>query len=111
MKALFRYGSSLRLLQDFERSRKFLTKAYSLSPSNKDISAEIERLNDMIARFKNLEKDMYQKMFNLNVGSKKPLATDANNNARNETPKGLIMAGKFWINLLFQMKKRKILFK
>lgn len=96
VKALFRYGSSLRLLQDFDRSRKFLLKAYNLSPSDKSISAELERLDDMIARYKNTEKEMYQKMFNLNIKSKKPLAIDSNNNntASNSVPKEMIMEEK-----------------
>jgi len=96
VKALFRYGSSLRLLQDFDRSRKFLLKAYNLSPSDKSISAELERLDDMIARYKNTEKEMYQKMFNLNIKSKKPLAIDSNNNntVSNSVPKEMIMEEK-----------------
>ena len=67
VKSLFRYGQaslinsnclynlfvnicvrvkSLRILQDFDRSRKFLVRAYNLDPSNKDIANEIQRLNE-----------------------------------------------------------------
>jgi tetratricopeptide (TPR) repeat protein len=46
VKALYRYGSSLRLLQDFERARKFLLRAHGLAPNDKDISNEIEKLNE-----------------------------------------------------------------
>lgn len=77
VKATFRYGSSLRLLQDFDRSRKYLIKAYNSAPSNKEIADEIERLDDAIARYKNIEKDMCQRMFNMNV---KKTTSDLNNN-------------------------------
>jgi FK506-binding protein 6 len=63
VKALFRYGQSLRLLQDFDRSRQFLVKAYTLAPTNVDIKEEINKLNDMIKKYKMLEKDIYKKMF------------------------------------------------
>ena len=64
VKALFRYGSSLRILQDFDRSRKFLLKAYKLNPSCKEITDEIQLLDDMVLKYKSLQKDIYKKMFN-----------------------------------------------
>lgn len=63
VKSLFRYGQSLRILQDFERSRKFLLRAYNLVPSNKDIANEIEKLNEMVGKYNLLEKDIYKRMF------------------------------------------------
>lgn len=63
VKALFRYGQSLRLLQDFDRSREFLVKAYRLAPANEDIKEEINKLNDMIKKYKMLERNIYEKMF------------------------------------------------
>jgi len=66
VKSLFRYGQSLRILQDFDRSRKFLVRAYNLDPSNKDIANEIQRLNDMIGKYHMLERDIYKRMFNNN---------------------------------------------
>ena len=52
VKALFRYGSSLRILQDFDRARKFLLKAYKLSPSCQDITKEIHTLDEMVAKYR-----------------------------------------------------------
>ena len=40
------FEKSLRILQDFDRARKFLTKAYNLAPTNKSIQEEIEKLNE-----------------------------------------------------------------
>ena len=97
MKALFRYGSSLRLLQDFDRSRKFLLKAYNLAPSDRSIAAEIEQLDEMIARYRQTETQMYQRMFkNLSIKSKETLAIDANNNnsVGTSVPNELIMEEK-----------------
>ncbi|CAF0907657.1 unnamed protein product [Brachionus calyciflorus] len=62
-KAIYRYGKSLRMLQDFDRSRKFLLRAYKLAPGSKEISDEITQLDQDIAKYKNLEKDFYKKMF------------------------------------------------
>lgn len=75
VKSLFRYGQSLRILQDFERSRKFLLKAYNLVPSNKDIANEIEKLNEMVGKYNLIEKDIYKRMFKSNQDDK----TVANN--------------------------------
>jgi tetratricopeptide (TPR) repeat protein len=63
VKALFRYGHSLRILQDFDRSRKFLLRAYKLKPGDKSISEEIDKLDQMVSKYKYLEKDIYKKMF------------------------------------------------
>ena len=63
VKALFRYGHSLRLLQNFERARLFLNKAYNLEPTSRDIIEEIKKLNEAVAKYKTLEKDFYKKMF------------------------------------------------
>jgi len=88
IKSLFRYGKSLRILQDFERSRKFLVKAYNLEPSNKDISIEIEKLNDMVGKYNLLEKDIYKRMFNNKEN--KPLQLENKENTGQE----FIMAEK-----------------
>ncbi len=63
VKALFRYGSSLRLLQDFDRSRKFLLRAYKANPSCSEITKEIQLLDEMVSKYRALEKDLYQRMF------------------------------------------------
>jgi FKBP-type peptidyl-prolyl cis-trans isomerase len=65
VKALFRYGSSLRILQDFDRSRKFLLRAYKLDASCQSITKEIQILDEMISKYKSLQKDIYRKMFNI----------------------------------------------
>jgi tetratricopeptide (TPR) repeat protein len=64
VKALFRYGSSLRILQDFDRSRMFLLRAYKLNPSCSDITKEIQALDTMVAKYRALQKDIYKRMFN-----------------------------------------------
>ncbi len=69
VKSLFRYGQSLRILQDFDRAKKMLLRAYNLSPSNKEISNEMEKLNEMVAKYNMIEKDIYKRMFN-NQGTK-----------------------------------------
>jgi len=63
VKSLFRYGQSLRILQDFDRAKKLLLRAYNLAPSNKEISAEMEKLNEMVGKYNLVEKDIYKRMF------------------------------------------------
>lgn len=46
IKATYRYGKALRILQDFDRARNYLTKAYKMQPNNKEILAEIEKLDE-----------------------------------------------------------------
>lgn len=86
VKALFRYGSSLRLLQDFDRARQFLVRAYNLAPSNNDIALELQRLDEMVARYKTIEKNMYSRMFNNNnsENNNSKVITDTNNNVSKE---------------------------
>lgn len=62
-KAIYRYGKSLRMLQDFDRARKFLLRAYKLAPTSKEIADEITQLDQDVAKYKNLEKNFYAKMF------------------------------------------------
>lgn len=62
-KAIYRYGKSLRLLQDFDRARKFLLRAYKLTPTSKEIADEITKLDQDVAKYNALEKDFYKKMF------------------------------------------------
>ena len=60
----FFFIQSLRILQDFDRSRKFLLKAYKLNPACQDITNEIQKLDEMVAKYNALQKDIYKKMFN-----------------------------------------------
>ena len=46
IKALYRYGKALRVLQDFDRSRSYLMKAMRLQPTNTEIVRELEKLNE-----------------------------------------------------------------
>ena len=50
-------------MQDFDRSRKFLLRAYKLNPACQDITNEIQKLNEMVAKYKSLQKDIYKRMF------------------------------------------------
>lgn len=46
VKALFRYGKSLRILQDFDRSFEYLSRALKYEPNNKEITQELEKLDE-----------------------------------------------------------------
>lgn len=93
VKSLYRYGQSLRILQDFERSKKFLIRAYNLSPSNKDIANEIEKLNEMVGKYNMLEKDIYKKMFN-NKTNKPSAIKEGNEKSSQSNGQEFIMTEK-----------------
>jgi len=76
VKALYRYGKALRVLQDFDRSKSYLLKALKLEPNNSEIVKEMDKLNDMVKKYKALEGNMYKRMFNNGDSTQKsePLA-------------------------------------
>ena len=61
-KALYICGKGYRHVAEFSRSRKFLERAYSLSPKSKDIHNELLLLNKAEKEYAATERLLCQKM-------------------------------------------------
>lgn len=48
LKALFRASVSLRSLHRLDEAEKYLTKAVTLDPNNRDVLGEVAKLNDAL---------------------------------------------------------------
>jgi tetratricopeptide (TPR) repeat protein len=57
LKALFRASVSLRSLNQFEEAEKYLSKAVSIDPQNRDILVEVAKLKDAIDLSMNKKSD------------------------------------------------------
>ena len=57
LKALFRASVSLRSLNQFEEAEKYLSKAITIDPQNRDILAEVAKLQDALDQSINKKSD------------------------------------------------------
>nr|XP_002128893.1 inactive peptidyl-prolyl cis-trans isomerase FKBP6 [Ciona intestinalis] len=62
-KALYICGKALRHLGEFSKSRKYFTRALSVSPKSKDVVKEVKLLDEMEMKFQLVEKQMCKNMF------------------------------------------------
>jgi len=67
VKAIYRLGMALRQLGEFDNAKKQLTRALRLSPNNRPVQEEIQKLDQDIKTFKNAEKDLLKKMMNIST--------------------------------------------
>ncbi|XP_022108900.1 inactive peptidyl-prolyl cis-trans isomerase FKBP6-like isoform X2 [Acanthaster planci] len=63
IKALFRRGQALLRSGEFDQARHWLSKAQKISPKNSAIEAELRQLGKVKAKFEQLDKMMYSRMF------------------------------------------------
>lgn len=70
VKALFRLAQGLRQLGEFEDAKKQISKAHRLDPRNKDINAEMKKLDEEMLRYRERNQDMAKKMLNLSIPEK-----------------------------------------
>lgn len=76
VKALFRLGQSLRKMSDYEEAKKQITKARRLSPDNGDILKELHVLDADIKKSSRENKELFQKMLNINSIAKEKKAPE-----------------------------------
>eukprot|EP00112_Aurelia_sp_Birch-Aquarium-sp1_P024134 Seg748.1 transcript_id=Seg748.1/GoldUCD/mRNA.D3Y31 product="Inactive peptidyl-prolyl cis-trans isomerase FKBP6" protein_id=Seg748.1/GoldUCD/D3Y31 len=63
VKANYRLGKALGQMSEFEDARKLLLEAQRLDPKNREVRAELEKLNNNLKKFQQMDKMMCSKMF------------------------------------------------